>query len=142
MADNELTVVIADGSTKTLRDIELTTGVHAQGVLIWEGPEVPASTTGATVQHTVDDNPAVALDPPTAGARFARVRVYETSQDSTLRLYYRQDGTTVTSANATGYLLHGELILVKIADQTDFSMIAATGGVFNVYVEWLDAVSS
>lgn len=142
MADNELTVIVGDGSQKTLRSVDLG-GEHQQIVFVAEGPEAVATTAGATFVYTVDDSPAIPLDPPTAGARYARIRVYETSATSNARLLYRTDGTAPTNggANAFGYLLHGEMLLVRIADFTDFQMIAhqADGGVFTVYAEWLDS---
>src|SRR5678816_1966545 len=114
---NELQVIDANGNVRSLRSVPLADGSHAQVILVAEGPEVPASVTGATVRYTVDNAPAVALDPPNAGARYARVRVYEAAQSTSLRLYYRSDGTAPTAdgANAFGYLLHGELIMVKVA---------------------------
>lgn len=148
MADNELTVVRADGATRTLRSFDLDGAgtSHADSSLVAEMPEAPADATGATVRYTVDADPAVALDPPTGGARYARLRVYHSGQDSTERLYYRQDGTAPTAdgANAVGFLLHGEAMLVRIADFTDFQMIGETGmtGTFEVYVEWLDIPAS
>lgn len=143
MADNELTVRDAGGTTRGLRSVDLGSGLQGQGIVVWEGPETPAAVAGATLRYTVDNSPAVPLVPPTAGARYARLRVYESSvsgtPDSTLRLYYRQDGVTplTDGSNAAGFLLHGELILVKLADFTDFKMIAEGTGVFAVYVEWL-----
>lgn len=142
MADDELDVVVAGGATKKLRSIELpgTPSRFGQAVFLAEWPEAPVSPAGGTVRYTVDNSPAVALDPPTAAAKYARVRVYESTQSATLRLYYRSDGTNPTTdgANAFGFLLHGELILVKIADPTNFRMIAEGAGIFAVYVEWLN----
>jgi hypothetical protein len=82
----------------------------------------------------------VALDPPDAGARYARLRCYETvgPADPNKRLFYRQDGVTLTGEDsAIGFLLHGELVLVKLTDFTKFVMIAETGSGFKVFVEWL-----
>jgi len=143
VADNELTVVNATGATKTLRDVDVA-GLHHQVVFIHEGGEVVVSPTGGQVRYTVLNTGSVALDPPNAAARYARLRVYETNgpAGATRRLYYRTDGTAPQNngANAFGYLLHGEMLLVRIADFTLFSMIAdqADGGAFQVYVEWLN----
>lgn len=148
MAENELTVVRADGQTRTLRSEDLGGGVHAQVALLGEAPESYPSTAGSLHRHTVDSDPAVALDPPTAGARYARVRVFETAGPSSAnrRLYYRQDGVNPLSngSNACGFLLHGEMMLVKLDDFTQFRMIAdaSDNGVFEVYVEWLNLPTS
>ena len=148
MAENELTVIRADGATKTLRSSDLGGGFHVQHTLVAEVPEVPVSPTGGAVRYTVDSDPGSTLDPPTAGARFARLRVYETLAPSTptKRLYYRQDGTMPLSNGSTaqGFLLHGDVILVRIADFTQFKMIADStdNGVFEVYVEWLNIPAS
>lgn len=145
MADNALTVVAADATTKTLRSEDLGSNIQAQVVLIHEGPDALPVLTGATFRHAVTTT-ATALDPPDAGARYGRVRVYETSgpASSTLRLYYRTDGTNPTAdgANAMGFLLHGEMIMVKLASPSNFRMIAEGTGAFQVYVEWLNAPSS
>ena len=148
MAENELTVIRADGQIRTLRAIDLGGAVHAQVTGVFETPEAPVDPTGGAVRYNVDSSPAVALDPPNAAARFARVRVYETGGPvaENRRLYYRTDGTTPTSdgANAFGYLLHGETILVRLANIANFKMIADAGdnGVFEVYVEWLNIPAS
>jgi hypothetical protein len=139
---NELQVIAADGSTKTLRSIRHADGSDVQVLYVVEGPEVPVSPTGGLIRYTVDNSPAVPLDPPTAAAKYCRLRVYEASTstpDSKLRLYYRTDGTAPTAdgANAFGFLLHGELILVKLADFTKWQCIAEGTGVFQVYAEWL-----
>jgi hypothetical protein len=64
----------------------------------------------------------------------------------TKRLYYRQDGTVPTSdgANAAGFLLHGEMMLIRLATFTNFKMIAdsSDNGIFQVYVEWLNVPTS
>lgn len=139
MADNALTVIDATGTVRTLRSEDVGSGLQAQGLMVWEGPEIPAIVTGAGLRYTVDNSPAVALIPPTAGARYARVRVFEITQSASLRLYYRSDGTapTANGANAFGFLLHGELIMVKLDTFANFQMIAEGAGVFEVYVEWL-----
>lgn len=141
MAANDLQVISADGVTRRLRSYDLG-GIHFQGVLVWEAPEEVPSLTGASVRHTVDSNTAVALDPPSADTSYGRVRVYEssgTTPNPELRMYYRSDGTapSVDGANAMGYLLHGELIMVKLAVLSNFQMIAETGAEFEVYVEWV-----
>jgi hypothetical protein len=47
-------------------------------------------------------------------------------------------------SNAFGYLLHGEVMLVRLADAANFKMIADStdNGVFEVYVEWLNIPAS
>jgi hypothetical protein len=67
------------------------------------------------------------------------VRVFETTQNPAVRLYYRQDGTAplADGSNATGFLLHGELILVKLDVLANFRMVAEGASVFEVYVEYL-----
>ena len=142
MADNELTVIDAGGTTRALRSIDVGSTRQVQPVFVWEGPEVPSLTAGAVVRYTVTQTVSVALDPPDAGARFARIRAYETSGPAspTLRLFYRQDGLALTDpgiSSAIGFLLHGEMMLVKLADFTKFLMIAETGGAYQVFVEWL-----
>ena len=148
MAENELTVIRADGGTRTLRSRDLGGNIQAQVALVGEAPEVYPNTAGATSRYTVDSSPAVALDPPDAGCHYARLRVYETAgpQSATRRLYFRQDGVNPTAdgVNASGYLLHGEMILIRLTDMTLFRMIADAGdnGVYQVYVEWLNLRSS
>jgi len=142
MADNELTVLDATGTTRTLRSIDVGSSLQTQPVFVWEGPEVPTSTTGSVVRYTVTSATSVALDPPTAGARFGRLRCYETTGPAspTLRLFYRQDGLALTNPgvdSSTGFLFHGELMLVKLADFTKFVMIAEGGSTYAVWVEWL-----
>lgn len=141
MADNELTVLDAGGTVRNLRSVDVGSGRSVQPVFVWEGPEVPAVVAGGTLRYTVTSTPAVGLIVPTAGARFARLRVFETTGpgNDVLRLYYRTDGTAPTNdgANAAGFLLHGELILVKLATFANFKMIAEGVGSFQVYVEWL-----
>lgn len=139
---NELQVITADNATRSLRSEPLADGSHLQYGAIVEAREKPVSPTGGIVRYTVDNSPAVALDPPTAAAMYCRLRVYEASTstpDSKLRLYYRTDGTAPTAdgANAFGFLLHGELIMVKLADFTKFQMIAEGAGIFQGYAEWL-----
>lgn len=137
MADNELTVLDATGTSRTLRSLDVG-GKQAQGAMVWEGPEVLSNTTGSVPRFTVTSAAAVALDPPDAGARYARVRVYETSGNTLLRLFYRQDGVAVTGvSDATGFLLHGEMFLVKIADFTQMRLVAESSATFQVFVEWL-----
>lgn len=154
MADNELSVVSADTNVRKTRDLDLGddgTGqhVHLQAVVVGEGLlEQPVSTTGGAVQYTVTSAGPTALDPPNVfaipgdGARYCRLRVFDTSWDPATaatqnkRLYYLQDGTTVSAAAAHGYLLHGESMLVRLADFTDFRMIAESSS-WKVYAEWL-----
>ena len=148
MAENELVVQSADGLPRTTRSVDLGGSIHIQGALIAELPEVPVDPTGGLTRYTVTSASAVALDSPTAAARYARLRVYETTAPTTptKRLYYRTDGTNPTNAgaNAFGYLLHGEMLLVRLADATNFRMIADSGdaGSFQVYVEWLNIPTS
>lgn len=108
-------------------------------VAVTDQPEVIPSLTGATLVYTIDDSPAVALDPPDAGARLGFIRVWHATQDGTKRLYYRGDGTAPTAdgANAEGYLLHGEARMVRMpAAWTNFKMISETGAAHTVYAEW------
>jgi hypothetical protein len=140
MADNELTVVRADSNVRTLRSRELQSGTHEQMIGVLQGPETPPTLTGATLVYTVDDNPAVALDPPTAGADQCFIRVWHATQDSTKRLFYRRDGTAPTAdgANAEGFLLHAEGKMVTLATFTNFQVISETGAAHTVYAEWSD----
>lgn len=149
MAENELAVIVASGATKTLRSLDLGgAGIHAQVAAMIEAPEVPVAPAGGAERYTVDSDPAVTLDPPSAAARYARLRVYESVAPGTptKRLYYRQDGTVPTSdgANAAGFLLHGEMMLIRLATFTNFKMIAdsSDNGIFQVYVEWLNVPTS
>lgn len=149
MANNELTVIRADGQIKTLRSSDVKgAGVHAQLVGVFEAPEEVVAIAGGSVRYNVDSSPGATLDPPSAAAMFGRLRVYETTTPSTptKRLYYRQDGTmpNANGADAQGYLLHGEVMIVRLADFTQFKMIAdnTDNGVFEVYVEWLNLPSS
>ena len=141
MADNELSVIDSGGTVRQLRSIDVGSARQVQPTFVWEGPEAPAVVTGAVIRYLVDASPAISLSPPTAGARYARLRVYETSgpASQSLRLYYRTDGVTPTAdgANAAGFLLHGELIMVKLSTFANFKMIAEGAGVWEVYVEWL-----
>lgn len=143
MADNELTVKTAGGLTKTLRSRDLGGGIFTQFTHIVEAPESPVDPTGGLVRYTIGTGSSVALDPPNASAQYARLRVYETTQDTTRRLYYRTDGTAPTNdgANAFGFLLHGEAILVRLANAANFRMISAAG-TFDGYVEWLNTPAS
>lgn len=136
-----MTVLDAAGAVQGLRSEDLGSGKQAQGIVAWEGPEVPAAVAGATLRYTVTTT-ATPLVPPSAGARFARIRVYEDSGASpveTFRLYYRQDGTNplADGSNAAGYLFHGEVLLVKLKTMGNFKMIAEGTARFQVYVEWL-----
>lgn len=154
MAANDLSVIDSTGTPRSLRSVELGSGsnIHEQAVLVSEMFEVPASVTGATVRHTISSNTTVTLDPPTAGAHYARVRVYETTgpfagtPNPYKRLYYRQDGTAPATdgSNAVGFLMHGEAIFVKLANFTNFQMTrdSTDAGTFQVYVEWLNIPST
>lgn len=140
MADNGLQVVLADGSTVNLRSLDLGSGVHLQ----LAGPQVPETAirpaNATDYRFTVDAAAAKALVPP-AGARFARVRIFHSAQSQVLRCYYTSDGTAPanTGANAFGYLLHGEMVVVNIASLANFKMIGESGmtGSFEAYVEYL-----
>jgi len=107
-------------------------------VAVVDGAELVPTLTGATVVYTVDDSPAVALDPPDAGAHVCWVRVWHATQDSTKRLYYRRDGTAPTAdgANAEGFLLHAEGRMVRLATLTNFKMISETGAAHTVFAEF------
>ena len=143
---NELNAYGADGNVKTLRSVRLGGVADAQIIgTLSEATEEPVAVAGGEINYTVDASPAVPLDPPTAAAMFARLRVYHSAQDTSFRLFYRQDGTPPTAAGvATGFLLHGEVLIVRLADFTDFQMIGETAmtGSFQVYVEWLNPASS
>jgi hypothetical protein len=148
MAENELTVVRADGATRTLRSKDVGGNVQAQIVAVTEAPEAPVDPTGGAVRYNVDSSPAVSLNSPNAVVHSARVRVYETAgpAGTNRRLYYRTDGTNPTSdgANAFGFLLHGDVMTIRLASPDNFRMIAdsSDNGVFEVYVEWLVTPSS
>ncbi len=148
---NDLTVIRADGATRTLKSEEAGSagsGVWVQGAYVAELLEQPVDPTGGLVRYSVDSSPAVALDPPNASYRYARIRVYETPAPTTIknRLYYRTDGTAPLSngSNVFGYLLHGESMLVRLANAANFQMIADgnDNGTFEVYVEWLATPAS
>jgi hypothetical protein len=139
---NNVTVTDAASAAQTFRTTHVATTSHVQHVFSAPSLEETVATTGGTVQHTVDSSPAVPLDPPNATALWAIVRCYEATQDPTLRCYYRGDGTTVTSSNATGYMLHGEAKVVALATFTNWQMIAESTGVFSIYVEWLTVPAS
>jgi len=152
MAQNELTVIRADGATRTLRSIEAGadgSGVHLQAILAPEYvPKEIVAITGGIVRFAVDSDPGATLDPPTAFARYCTLRVYETTSPSTptKRLYYRQDGV-MPNANGTdsrGFLLHGEMMVVCLADFTQFKLIAdnTDNGNFECYVEWFNLKAS
>ena len=138
MADDQLTVVRADGATETLRSVQLASGGHAQVILVSDGPESVPALAGATLVYSVTAAASIALTPPTAGARTCWIRVWHPTQDSTKRLFYRREGTNPTpdGANAESYLLHGEGRMVRLADFTKFKMIAETGQTFTVVAEW------
>lgn len=144
MPSNELTVIRADGATRTLRSEDLQdAGHHAQVVLVSEAPEAPVNPAGGATRHTVDSDPAVALDAPNSLVRTARVRVYESAgpANPARRLYYRTDGTNPLSdgSNAFGFLSHGDVFIVRLDLPENFRMIADStdNGVFQIYVEWL-----
>src|SRR5262245_60681398 len=149
MANNELTVIRADGTTKTLKSEDLG-GVHVQGTYVAELLESPVNPSGGLTRYSIDSSPVVALDPPSASYRYARVRVYETPAPTTTvashRLYYRTDGTAPlnTGGNVFGFLMHGESILVRLANAANFQMVAdvTDNGTFEVYVEWLSTPAS
>jgi hypothetical protein len=112
------------------------------GIVLAESKLDPVAVTGGTFVYTVDDNPAVALDPPTAEAWVAYLRALETTPgDGTGLLFYRTDGTAPTTSSAFGFLRHGDFLAVKLTDFTDFQMIAGSGDVFSVFVEWLAPTS-
>lgn len=115
-------------------------GKKHPSVAVVEAREIVPTLSGATLVYTVDDSPAVALDPPDATADVCWIRVWHATQDSTKRLFYRRDGTapTANGANAEGYLLHGEGRLVKLAALADFQMISETGAAHTVYAEFSD----
>lgn len=144
---NELIVINGNNQPVTLRNDLIGTNAY-QAVMVVEHPEVPASTTGATIRYQVTST-AVSLVPPTAGARFARLRCYETTTPTTnpyKKLYYRQDGVNplADGTNASGFLCHNEMIIVKLATFGNFRMIrdSADAGIFLVHVEWLNHTSS
>lgn len=138
MADNELLVQTAVNTIEALRTVDVS-NVNYQFVIVAPGPELPVSLTGGLNRFQVDNSPSVALDPPNATAHVCRLRVYEATQSTSLRLYYRQDGTVPTTdgANASGYLLHGEMIEIKLAVFTNFRLIAEGTGVWECYMDWL-----
>jgi len=141
MAANDLTVVRADTAVKTLRSQEIASGVHAQVVQSLQGPESMPVLTGATLGLiSISSASAVTLVPPTAGAVSVLIRAWETTQLTTKRMFYRNDGTAPTNAgaNCEGYLLHGEAKLFVPATGvfTNFKVIAESGGAFQISCEW------
>lgn len=138
MADNDLTVVAADSSTKITRSIDRR-GTHHQVALIGEMPDIVPALTGATVVYTVTAAAVSPLVPPTAGADYVRLRAFQTANDGK-RLFFRKDGVNPANdgTNAEGYVLHLEGMTVKIATLTNFKMIVEFGGGnFTVTAEWL-----
>lgn len=138
MADNELAVVAADGSTKNTRSVDRR-GTHHQVALIGEMPDLLPALTGATVVYTVTSAAVTPLDPPDAGADYCRLRAWQTAKDGK-RLFFRKDGVSPANdgTNAEGYMLDLEGMTVKIATLTNFKMIVeAGGGNFTVTAEWL-----
>lgn len=145
MAENELSVVNASSATKLTRSFDLNNaGIHLQGALVAEAPEVPVS--GGTVRYSVTPSASVPLVPPAAAYRYARVRAYNSTASATARLYYRQDGTAPlnSGSNATGFLLHGNAMIVRLANAANWRAIAESGmtGTYELYVEWLTIPSS
>lgn len=145
MADDSLTVVVADGTTVPLRSIDVGSGKQAQATMIAELAELPVAPDSAPqVRYSVTDAAAVPLAPPAAGARYARLRVYRSGADGSAndgikRMYYRTDGTAPsnTGANVFGFAIHTDVIYVKLATFANFKMIAESGQTFEVYCEWL-----
>lgn len=151
---NELAVLDANGVLRLLRSEEIGSGsnAHAQVVLVQEMREVPPNISGAVIRYTINNNTAIQLTPPSAGAWLARVRVYDTvgpfadPSNPYRRLYYRTDGTNPLNdgSNAFGFLMHGEQIPVKLSNFTNFRMARDSTdlGTFAVYVEWVNIPSS
>lgn len=149
MADNDPTIVDSSGTARRLRMLSL--GLDGLGREVWlqgatvEVPEAEVVSSNAQSRYTVGGGTAVALGAPT-GAKYGRLRVHDTfydpavAQTTNARLWYVQDGSTPTSngANARGWLMHGELLLVRLATFSNFRMIADTSGhSWDVAVEWL-----
>jgi len=106
VADNELSVIVADGSTKTLRDRDTGVG-HAQRVDV--GPWAPTVVAGAQYSLDVGTGAVVTLTVP-AGATHALVTV----EDADVR--FTEDGSSpTTGAAGSGLVLTagfiGELAL-------------------------------
>ena len=138
-ADNELTVLDAEGDTQVLRSVLLADGSYAQVVLYSETTEKVPALTGATLGLiAVTTTPAVALVPPTAGARKCWVRAWEDTFQTDVRLFYRRDGTAPTASgnNCEGYLMHTEGRAVTLTTLTNFKMIAETGSAWHITCEY------
>lgn len=129
-------VTDVDGVRRETR-AETIGGVDYPGVLIGELLESPVDPTGGGIRHTVGSGAAVALDPPNAAARLARIRCR--ASVATDLLYYRSDGVAPLSngSNAFGYLQSNELILVKLVTPANWRMISSSGN-FEVFVEWFN----
>jgi hypothetical protein len=107
MADNALTVVAADSTTKTLRSRDIGSGIQAQKVDV--GPWTPAVVAGAQYSLDVTTSAVVTLSVP-AGATHALVTV----EDNDVR--FTEDGSSPTTGAAglglwlpSGFI--GELVL-------------------------------
>lgn len=143
MADNDTTVVLANGTTAKLRSYDLGSGVFLQAAAGQALETALRSAVAADHRFTVDSAGIKALVVSgVPGVRFARVRLYHSAQSAILRCYYNTDGAALTNAGvgATGFLLHGEQIVVSLADLTKFRMIgeSALGATsFEAYVEFV-----
>ena len=118
-------------------------GGDMQITAIVEHKEAAVVLTGGIAVYAVTSSAAVSLDPPTAAYDYARLRVRRTSgtaaDDSRKVLFYTEDGVTPQSDGdpANGFLVHLDVFYVKLADATNFKMIAEPSETFTVHCEWL-----
>lgn len=107
MADNQLSVVIADGSTKNLRDRDTGSGRQAQMVDV--GPWLPTVVSGAQYSLDVTTGAVVTLTVP-SGATHALLTV----EDADVR-FTEDSSSPTTGATGSGLILPagfiGELAL-------------------------------
>jgi hypothetical protein len=148
MTDYNLPVVQSSLPDAHIRAVQTGTTngkpIIQQTTRIVEHVEIPVDPTGGLTRHSVTSTAVIPLDPPTAAADFARIRVFNTNVDPGFfafqRVYFRSDGTNPTNdgGNAFGYLMHGDSYLVKIPDKTLWKMIAQAGASFEIYVEYFN----
>lgn len=132
MADDALTVVIADNTTKTIRSREVATGIY--GHKIDASPWVP-TTTGHLDSQQVTTSSVVTLSPP-AGSTHLLVTV----EDNDVR--FTEDGSTspTTGATGTGMLLQagfiGELA-IPVGGGLKFIAVSATAELNGSYRKYV-----
>lgn len=116
MADNELSVIIADGTTKTLRERDTGAG-HAQMVDV--GPWKPSVVGGAQYSLDVTTAAVVTLSVP-GGATHALITV----EDSDVR--FTEDGSNPTSGAAGSGLVLPAGFIGEMALPNALKFIAIT----------------